>query len=58
MTDTMNPNIESYVIGVPKEITDGEKRVALVPDSVKKLKNLGFGVLIENNAGKEANFTN
>ena len=45
------------IIGVPKEIADGERRVALVPDGVKALKSLGVDVLIETGAGVESGFT-
>ena len=39
------------LIAVPKEIREGEKRVALVPDIINKLTRLGFDVLIESGAG-------
>jgi len=42
-------------IGVPKEITAGEKRVATVPDVVEKLIKLGFSVSVETGAGDAAN---
>lgn len=45
------------IIGVPKEIATGERRVGLVPDGVKALKKLGVDVLIESGAGVEAGFT-
>jgi len=38
-------------IAVPKEIRNGEKRVALVPDIINKLTRLGFDVVIESGAG-------
>lgn len=41
-------------IGVPKEIVPGERRVALAPDMVGKLKDAGADVLIEAGAGAEA----
>jgi H+-translocating NAD(P) transhydrogenase subunit alpha len=44
-------------IGVPKEITSGEKRVATTPEAVGHLKKLGFDVLIETGAGAAASFT-
>lgn len=44
------------IIGVPKEIADGERRVGLVPEGVKALKKLGVDVLIETGAGDEAGF--
>lgn len=46
------------VIGVPKEIYPGENRVAMVPDVAGKLIKKGFDVLIENDAGLNAGFTN
>ena len=39
------------LIAVPKEIKDGEKRVALVPDVINKLMRLGLDVVIESGAG-------
>ena len=39
------------VIGVPRETAPGEKRVAIVPEVVKKFKSLGADVCIERNAG-------
>jgi len=44
-------------IGVPKEILQGERRVALVPKEVKKLVDAGFEVQVEAGAGKESYFT-
>ena len=43
-------------IGVPKENTPGERRVALVPDSVAKLVKSGFDVAVEAGAGEPAMF--
>ncbi|CAB4707353.1 unannotated protein [freshwater metagenome] len=42
---------------VPKEIKDGEKRVALVPDVINKLTRLGLDVVIESGAGTHAQAT-
>ena len=39
------------VIGVPREIMHGENRVSVIPETVSKLKNDGFRVLIEKGAG-------
>jgi NAD(P) transhydrogenase subunit alpha len=39
---------------VPKEIREGEKRVALVPDVINKLTKLGYEVAIESGAGAHA----
>jgi NAD(P) transhydrogenase subunit alpha len=43
-------------IGVPKERWSGERRVALVPESVKKLVGAGIPVLLETGAGASASF--
>jgi NAD(P) transhydrogenase subunit alpha len=42
------------LVAVPKEIRDGEKRVALVPDIINKLTRLGLEVAIESGAGNSA----
>ncbi len=42
------------LVAVPKEIRDGEKRVALVPDIISKLTRLGLEVAIESGAGNSA----
>ncbi|WP_194724558.1 Re/Si-specific NAD(P)(+) transhydrogenase subunit alpha [Noviherbaspirillum malthae] len=47
----------SLVIGVPREVFPGEKRVATVPDVVEKLIKLGFSVQVESGAGDAANFS-
>jgi H+-translocating NAD(P) transhydrogenase subunit alpha len=44
-------------IGIPKECGAGERRVALVPDSVAGLKKLGLEVLVERGAGEGAFFS-
>src|ERR1051326_6024289 len=41
-------------VGVPKETTPGERRVALVPETVAKLSGQGFEILVESGAGKAA----
>jgi NAD(P) transhydrogenase subunit alpha len=46
----------AQVIGVPKEIFPGEKRVATVPEVVEKLVKLGFKVSVQSGAGDAANF--
>lgn len=38
-------------IGIPREIHDGEKRVAATPDIVFKMRKLGYQVLVESGAG-------
>ena len=42
------------LVAVPKEIRDGEKRVALVPDIINKLTRLGYEVSIESGAGNHS----
>tara|TARA_B110000438_G_C15778780_1_gene635328 strand:- start:689 stop:1801 length:1113 start_codon:yes stop_codon:yes gene_type:complete len=46
------------IIGVPKEIKLQEHRIGLTPDSIKILTGKGHEVLVENNGGFEAGFTN
>jgi H+-translocating NAD(P) transhydrogenase subunit alpha len=41
-------------VGVPKEITEGERRVALVPEAIGRLK--GFEISVERGAGSAAGF--
>ncbi len=44
-------------IAVPKEIWPGERRVALVPETVKKLVKNGAEVVVERGAGEAASFS-
>jgi NAD(P) transhydrogenase subunit alpha len=44
-------------LGVPKEIADGERRVALVPKEVAKLVDAGFEVQVETGAGAGSYFS-
>jgi NAD(P) transhydrogenase subunit alpha len=41
-------------VGVPKETLPGERRVALVPETVSKLSGQGFEILVEQGAGEAA----
>src|SRR5215208_4608532 len=43
-------------IGVPKETSPGERRVALVPESCKKLIQAGYAITVESDAGDAAGF--
>jgi H+-translocating NAD(P) transhydrogenase subunit alpha len=43
-------------IGVPKETADGERRVALVPDVVRRLAAAGHAVVVEPAAGFAASY--
>ncbi|MCK9611785.1 MAG: alanine dehydrogenase [Bacteroidales bacterium] len=45
-----------FKIGIPREIAYQETRVGLVPQAVAVLVSRGHEVLVENNAGKAANF--
>jgi NAD(P) transhydrogenase subunit alpha len=44
-------------IGVVRETTPGERRVALVPDVVARLRGAGMEVLIDAGAGAGAKFS-
>lgn len=44
-------------IGIPKEINPGEKRVAATPETVLKLRKLGFEVAVEAHAGEGISVT-
>jgi NAD(P) transhydrogenase subunit alpha len=43
-------------IAVPRETSPGERRVALVPESCKKLKQAGYDIAVEAGAGDAAGF--
>jgi len=45
------------LIGVPREIASGERRVALVPEVVSQLTRAGHRVVVERGAGSRAGFT-
>lgn len=47
----------SLYIGIPREISFQENRVALVPDACGVLVNNGHRVVVETNAGKASNFS-
>src|SRR3989338_6660015 len=55
LTRTEDPM--SLMIGIPREISAGEKRVATVPDVVEKLIKVGFRVAADAGAGDGANFS-
>src|SRR6186713_1767388 len=58
-TSTCNPGEEqmAQVIGVPREVFPGEKRVATVPEVVPKLAKLGFSVIVQSGAGAAASIS-
>ncbi len=45
-------------IGIPREVSPGERRVAATPDTVRRLAKLGFEVHVEAGAGSPASFSN
>jgi len=47
---------EAFTIGLPRESTKNEKRIALTPDSVSVLIRNGINVVVEKGAGLLANF--
>jgi NAD(P) transhydrogenase subunit alpha len=49
-------NLQGLTIGVPKELTEGEGRVALTPPHVVKLIKAGASVKIESGSGDIAGF--
>jgi len=46
----------SFYIGVLKESAPGERRVALVPETVSRLRTAGLDVLVERGAGRQAHY--
>ncbi|MDU8928993.1 Re/Si-specific NAD(P)(+) transhydrogenase subunit alpha [Alisedimentitalea sp. MJ-SS2] len=45
------------IIGTPKEVFEGEARVAMTPDSALQLQKLGYECMIETGAGAAAGFS-
>ena len=43
-------------VGIPKEIHEGERRVAATPNTAQRLQKLGFAVVVESGAGEAASF--
>ena len=43
-------------IGVLKEVKDNEKRVAITPSLIPKIKKLGYEIYVESNSGLGSNF--
>ncbi|UHQ56586.1 Re/Si-specific NAD(P)(+) transhydrogenase subunit alpha [Microbulbifer sp. YPW16] len=46
----------ALIIAIPKESAPGEARVAATPESVRRMQDLGFSVVIEKGAGAAASF--
>jgi NAD(P) transhydrogenase subunit alpha len=63
LTQLLGPEGQTYAenllmrIGTPKEVHDGECRVAMTPDSARQLQKLGYECLIEAGAGAKAGFS-
>ena len=45
------------IIGIPKDTKEFESRVAIAPDSIKKLVKSGYEIWIQSEAGKDASFS-
>ena len=56
-TLAIKPKKSKLFIGIPKEGSFQENRVALVPSTVATLVKAGHRVLIESDAGLKSNFT-
>jgi NAD(P) transhydrogenase subunit alpha len=53
----ITPAGDRMKIGIPKEIHQGEKRVATTPEAAAQIMKLGFSVSIESGAGLDANIS-
>ncbi|UBM61456.1 alanine dehydrogenase [Candidatus Sulfidibacterium hydrothermale] len=51
------PSRKKFVIGIPREKDENERRIALVPNAVDLLVQNGHQVIMEENAGKAAHFS-
>jgi NAD(P) transhydrogenase subunit alpha len=49
--------MQNIQIGVPKESSEGETRVAISPELVKKFKQKSFEIIVESGAGDKACFS-
>ncbi len=52
------PQQKKFIIGIPLEKDENERRIAIVPNAVDLLIQNGHEVVMEENAGKAAHFTN
>lgn len=52
------PQHKKFIIGIPLEKDEYERRIALVPNAVDLLVKNGHQVVVEENAGKAAHFSN
>src|SRR5690554_3532669 len=44
------------IIGIPKEIMQGEARVAATPETVEKFRKAGLTILVESGAGEKSHY--
>lgn len=56
MQFNISPRCITMKIGIPREVRPDESRVAAAPETVERLRKLGFDVLVESNAGQAASF--
>ena len=49
---------QGLTIGIPKEIMAGERRVAAIPETVRKMVGGGADVFVEKGAGEGSYFMN
>ena len=47
----------AQLVGVPNELAEDEKRVALTPETAGRIQKLGYKLQIEKGAGESANFS-
>ncbi len=52
------PQQKKFIIGIPLEKDENERRIAIVPNAVDLLIKNGHQVVLEENAGRAAHFTN
>jgi NAD(P) transhydrogenase subunit alpha len=50
-------NCQGFCFGIPKEILSGERRVAVIPETVRKMTVNGARVLIEAGAGEGSHYS-
>ena len=51
-------NFKGLIFGIPREILSGERRIAVIPETVRKLTGQNAVVLIEKNAGDNSYYSN
>ena len=46
-----------YIIGIPKELKENEKRIVFKPLEIQKLIKIGFSIIIQKDAGALSNYS-